>query len=69
MCTCMVIEWQHTRWNSAYVVMYHVYKDLWDASIGEDILMMKIDILWLYSKMTLLLVIFQERYLESILCF
>ena len=26
---------------------YRVYKDLWDASIGEDILMMKIDMLWL----------------------
>ena len=29
---------------------HHVYKDLWDALIGGDILMMKIDMLWLYSK-------------------
>ena len=51
---------------------YHVYKDLQDASIGEDKtshLMMQIDMLWLYSKMTPLLAIFQERYLGSVLCF
>ena len=32
--------------------MWLPYKDLWDASIGEDILKIKIDMLWLYSKMT-----------------
>ena len=53
----------------SYVHGYYVYKDLWDESAGEDIWMMKIDMLWMYSKMTPLLVIFQERYLESVLCF
>ena len=48
---------------------YHVYKDLWDASIGEDILMIKIDMLWLYSRIKLLSAIFQERYLKFVLCF
>ena len=51
---------------------YHVYKDLQDTSIGEDKgshLMMQIDMLWLYSKMTPLLAIFKERYLRSVLCF
>ena len=44
--TCIVIEMAAYEMGSS-VRGYHVYKDLWDTSIGEDILMMKIDVLWL----------------------
>ena len=36
-CTCIVIEMAACEMESC-VRGYHVYKDLWDASIGEDIL-------------------------------
>ena len=68
MCMCIVIEMAAYEMESS-IHDYHVYKDLWDALIGEDILMMKIDMLWLYSKMTPLSVIFHERNHKSILCF
>ena len=72
MCTCIVIKMAAYKMESC-VRGYHVYKDLWDASIGEDKgshLMMQINMLWLSdSKMTPLSAIFQERYLESVLCF
>ena len=67
-CTCIVIVMAAYEIESCGCC-YHVYEDLWDALIEEDVLMMKIDILWLYSKLTLLSAIFQERYLESVLCF
>ena len=44
MCTRIGIEMAAYEMESS-VRGYHVYKDLWDASSGEDILMMKIDML------------------------
>ena len=67
-CTYIVIELAAYEMESS-VRGYHV----WDALIGENILMMKIDMLWLSSKITPLSAIFQERCLESkveyVLCF
>ena len=60
---CIVTEMAAYEMESC-VRGYHVYKDLWDALIGEDI-----NMLWLYSKITPLSAIFQERDLESVLCF